>query len=52
MVQTEVSELPFLSVALAVKVNVPPTNGVPEILPVLVLRVRPAGSEPATVENV
>jgi hypothetical protein len=35
-----------------VKVDVPAAVGVPEIKPVVVLSVSPAGSEPETIENV
>jgi hypothetical protein len=52
MVQTDVSVLPFASAAFAVKVNVPTEDGVPEILPVLVLRVKPEGSDPEMIEKV
>ena len=52
MVQLCVSEFPFESTTLDVKVDVPAAVGVPEIKPVVVLSVSPAGSEPETIENV
>ena len=39
------------SVALTVKVNVPAAEGVPEITPVVLPRVRPVGSDPAETDQ-
>jgi hypothetical protein len=51
IVQTAVSEFPTLSIALLVKVYVPPvTVGDPLIMPVKLFSVRPGGSEPETIE--
>jgi hypothetical protein len=41
-----------LSVTLAVKLEVPPAVGVPEITPVVAARVRPAGRLPDVIDQV
>ena len=43
---------PLASVTLAVKLEVPPAVGVPDTTPVDVFSVRPAGSEPALIDQV
>ena len=50
MVQVAVSDLPFESTTLEVKVKVPAAAGLPEIRPVELLSVNPCGSEPETIE--
>ena len=37
------------SVAVTVRLNVPPAVGVPEMAPVLLFRLRPVGSAPAVM---
>jgi hypothetical protein len=41
-----------LSLTVAVKLNVPVADGVPEIIPVVAARVRPAGSAPDVIDQV
>jgi hypothetical protein len=41
-----------LSVTAAVKLNVPFTVGVPEMIPVLAAMVRPVGRAPAVTDHV
>jgi hypothetical protein len=50
IVQVTVSVLPFLSTTFDVKVKVPAAVGVPEMVPVVVLSVRPGGREPELIE--
>jgi hypothetical protein len=55
MLQVEVevpAEFPRESTTWAVKLKVPALVGVPLMLPLEVLRVRPGGSEPAVIEKV
>ncbi len=42
----------FVSVALTVKLYAPEVVGVPLITPVDVFKLKPAGSDPAEIENV
>jgi hypothetical protein len=42
----------LLSLTVAVKVVVPAAEGVPEIIPVVAARVRPAGSLPEVIDHV
>ena len=42
----------LLSVTVAVKLEVPPVVGVPEMVPVVADRVSPAGSAPAVIDQV
>jgi hypothetical protein len=52
MLQVEVAVLPFESTTWAVKLYVPAVVGVPVIVPVEVLSVKPGGREPLGIENV
>jgi hypothetical protein len=51
MLQLEVAVLPWESTTLAVKPYVPAVVGVPVIVPVEELSVKPGGSEPLVIEN-
>ena len=48
----KVAFLPLASVTLAVKLEVPAVVGVPDTTPVDAFSVRPAGSEPALIDQV
>src|ERR1019366_3874080 len=51
MLQVSVSDFPLASTTLTVKLEVPAVVGVPEITPVEVFSVSPAGSVPEVSEN-
>ena len=52
MLKTAVARVPVASCACAVKIEIPTVVGVPEMMPVVGDRERPAGSAPETMLQV